>query len=63
MSWFSSNTNKPKPGNDDDSARTDRIPASWRDEKVEDPFDDPKVRKRISELIIRSVIKPSQFGV
>jgi hypothetical protein len=61
MAWFSPNNNNTN-GRNDDSGRPDSIPASWRDEKVEDPFDDPKVRQRIAEMIIRSVVKPDKFG-
>jgi hypothetical protein len=61
MAWFSPNNNNSKSRNDG-SAQPDRFPASWRDEKVEDPFDDPKVRQRIADLIIRSVVKPDKFG-
>ncbi len=35
---------------------------SWRDQNVEDPFDDPRVRQRISELIIRAIVKPPRLG-
>lgn len=61
MSWFSSNNNKSDRQNER-PARPEFPLESWRDEKVEDPFDDPKVRKRIAELIIRSVVKPGPFG-
>lgn len=61
MTWFSSNNNKSN-GRNEDPVRPDLAPASWREEKVEDPFDDPKVRKRIAELIIRSVVKPGAYG-
>ncbi len=61
MSWFSSNNNNSNTRNDG-SARPGLVPASWRDEKVEDPFEDPKVRQRIAELINRSVVKPDKFG-
>jgi hypothetical protein len=61
MAWFSANNNNSNARNDG-SARPDLVPASWRDEKVADPFDDPKVRQRIAEMIIRSVVKPDKFG-
>jgi hypothetical protein len=62
MSWFSLNGGKTN-GRNEGPVRPDPLPASWRDEKVEDPFDDPQVRKRIADVIIRSVIKPNTFGV
>lgn len=27
-----------------------------------DPFEDPRVRRRIAEMIIRSVVKPDKLG-
>ena len=61
MSWFSASNNKPNERKDG-SDRPEYYPASWRDEKVENPFDDPKVRRRVADLIIRSVVKPDKFG-
>ena len=42
---------------DDDSAWPRGIPAAWRDEKIEDPFDDLKIRQRMADLISRSALK------
>ena len=61
MAWFSA-SNSNSSARNDGSVRPDVVPTSWRDEKVADPFDDPKVRQRIAEMIIRSVVKPDKFG-
>jgi hypothetical protein len=58
MSNFSSDAKR----QNGDPARPDSGLASWRDQKVADPFDDPKVRQRVAELIIRAVAKPERFG-
>jgi len=44
-----------------DPARRRPVFGSWRDEKVEDPFDDPKVRQRIAELIIQAATKEKPY--
>jgi hypothetical protein len=31
---------------------------AWREQAIADPFDDPKVRRRIAELIIDAAVKP-----
>ena len=46
---------------DDDPPRLDRALASWRDEKIEDPFDDLKIRQRMAELICRSALQTNKF--
>jgi len=51
------------PGKDDSapSARQDGRAldlGAWREQAVAGPFDDPKVRRRIAELIIDAAAKP-----
>jgi hypothetical protein len=48
-------------GHPDDDARSFDL-GTWRHAQVEDPFEDPRVRQRISELIIRAVVKPPRLG-
>lgn len=31
---------------------------AWREQAIADPFEDPKVRRRIAELIIDATVKP-----
>jgi hypothetical protein len=63
MTWFFSNGTRSRHETDsrnDDPGR----PASgaWRDQKVDDPFEDPKVRQRIAEMIVRATARPDKFG-
>lgn len=53
--FFSSGANPP-----DGDPPSERIPASWRDEKVEDPFDDLKIRQRMAELIVRAALRDNK---
>jgi hypothetical protein len=41
---------------------SDRIPASWRDETVEDPFEDLRIRQRMAELIVRAALRDNKAG-
>lgn len=60
--FFSIGANPP----DDDPARPNRLASwpdrSWRDEKIEDPFDDLRIRQRMADLISQSALKPGKSG-
>jgi hypothetical protein len=47
---------------DDDLAPGPMDLHGWRSQHVENPFDDPKVRQRMAELIVRSAMKADRFG-
>ena len=54
MSRFFSNDAIPP---DNDPPRPVAVPPSWRDEKIEDPFDDLNIRQRMAELIVRAALR------
>ena len=58
MTRFFSNGANPPAGD----PPSEGIPASWRDEKVEDPFDDLKIRQRMAELIVRAALRDNKAG-
>lgn len=35
---------------------------AWREQGVENPFEDPKVRARIAEAIVQPLLKAAKFG-
>ena len=45
-----------------DQAHGGRASSSWREEQVDDPFEDPKVRQCIAELIIRAVVRTDRYA-